>query len=61
MSIYDSVALVLAILAVVHAIALGMFLRAYFQGRLMSIGYGFGFGGPKYIAPFITWFIKDKQ
>ena len=59
MSIYDSVAVVLFVVAAVHIIALGMFLRTYFQGRLMSVGYGMGFDGPKYITPFVTWFVKE--
>jgi hypothetical protein len=58
MSIYDSVAMVLFILAIGLIIILGMFLKAYFQGKLISVGWGLGLGGPKYITPFVTWFIN---
>ena len=56
---YDIIGFVLLVAAAVHIIALGAFIKAYLQGRLMSVGFGMGFGGPKYITPFVTRFVKE--
>lgn len=57
---YDIIGMLLLLVAGFHVVVLLYFLWVYFTGSLTSIGYGFGFGGDKYVKPFITWFVKNK-